>query len=139
MIIDRKRQKRAVMIRLENVCFAYEKEIALRYVDLHINRGDSIVIQGPNGCGKSTLIKLLNGIIFPSEGKYFYQGHEINEKALKNSQFAKWFHQQMGYVFLWKCGGGNCIWPGPDGAFGSGDKKKNRRLPALIWIGKTKR
>ena len=55
------------MIRLENVCFAYEKEIALRYVDLHINRGDSIVIQGPNGCGKSTLIKLLNGIIFPSE------------------------------------------------------------------------
>ena len=44
MIIDRKRQKRAVMIRLENVCFAYEKEIALRYVDLHINRGDSIVI-----------------------------------------------------------------------------------------------
>ena len=57
MIIDRKRQKRAVMIRLENVCFAYEKEIALRYVDLHINRGDSIVIQGPNGCGKSTLIK----------------------------------------------------------------------------------
>ena len=47
------------MIRLENVCFAYEKEIALRYVDLHINRGDSIVIQGPNGCGKSTLIKLL--------------------------------------------------------------------------------
>ena len=45
------------MIRLENVCFAYEKEIALRYVDLHINRGDSIVIQGPNGCGKSTLIK----------------------------------------------------------------------------------
>lgn len=73
------------MIRLENVCFAYEKEIALRYVDLHINRGDSIVIQGPNGCGKSTLIKLLNGIIFPSEGKYFYQGHEINEKALKNS------------------------------------------------------
>ena len=74
MIIDRKRQKRAVMIRLENVCFAYEKEIALRYVDLHINRGDSIVIQGPNGCGKSTLIKLLNGIIFPSEGKYFYQG-----------------------------------------------------------------
>ena len=117
------------MIRLENVCFAYEKEIALRYVDLHINRGDSIVIQGPNGCGKSTLIKLLNGIIFPSEGKYFYQGNEINEKALKNSQFAKWFHQQIGIcvsecrypAFLWKCGRGDCIWTGPDGAFGRGD------------------
>lgn len=80
MIIDRKRQKRAVMIRLENVCFAYEKEIALRYVDLHINRGDSIVIQGPNGCGKSTLIKLLNGIIFPSEGKYFIRDMKLMKK-----------------------------------------------------------
>ena len=59
------------MIRLEKVCFAYEKEIALRYVDLHIEKGDSLVIQGPNGCVKSTLIKLLNGIIFPSEGHYF--------------------------------------------------------------------
>ena len=87
------------MIRLEKVCFAYEKEIALRYVDLHIEKGDSLVIQGPNGCGKSTLIKLLNGIIFPSEGYYFYKDHEITEKALKDRQFAKWFHQQMGYVF----------------------------------------
>ena len=97
MIIDRKRQKRAVMIRLENVCFAYEKEIALRYVDLHINRGDSIVIQGPNGCGKSTLIKLLNGIIFPSEGKYFYQGHETHipsadETILQTGCFLTLFH-----------------------------------------------
>lgn len=55
------------MIDLEKVCFAYESEIALRYIDLHIEKGDSVIVQGPNGCGKSTLIKLLNGIIFPSE------------------------------------------------------------------------
>ena len=87
------------MIRLEDVCFAYEKEVALRYVNLHVEKGDSLVIQGPNGCGKSTLIKLLNGIIFPTEGSYHYQEHEITEKALKDVRFAKWFHQQMGYVF----------------------------------------
>ena len=87
------------MITLEKVCFAYEHEVALRYINLHIDRGDSVVIQGPNGCGKSTLIKLLNGVIFPSEGHYFYKGHEITEKTLKDRQFAKWFHQQMGYVF----------------------------------------
>ena len=45
------------------------------------------------------LLNYLNGIIFPSEGKYLYQGYEINEKTLKDSRFAKWFHQQMGYVF----------------------------------------
>ena len=87
------------MIRLEKICYAYEKEVALRYVNLQVEKGDSLVIQGPNGCGKSTLIKLLNGILFPSEGSYHFQGHEITEKALKNNQFAKWFHQQMGYVF----------------------------------------
>lgn len=79
-MIDRKRQKRAVMIRLENVCFAYEKEIALRYVDLHINRGDSIVIQGPNGCGKSTLIKLLNGIIFHRKENIFIRDMKLMKK-----------------------------------------------------------
>ena len=124
-----------------------KKKIALRYVDLHINRGDSIVIQGPNGCGKSTLIKLLNGIIFPSEGKYFYQGHEINEKALKNSQFAKWFHQQMGYVFQNAdtqlfCGSVEeeiAFGPVQMGLSEEEIKKRTEELPALIWIGKTKR
>ena len=54
------------MITLEKVCFAYEHEVALRYVNLQIEKGDSVVTQGPNGCGKSTLIRLLNGIIYPS-------------------------------------------------------------------------
>ena len=84
------------MIELKNVCYAYGKEIALRYINLNIQKGESVIIQGPNGCGKSTLIKLLNGIIFPMEGSYTYQGHEI---TLKDTRFAKWFHQQMGYVF----------------------------------------
>ena len=87
------------MISLEKVCYAYDHEVALRYVDLHIKKGDSLVVQGPNGCGKSTLIKVLNGIIFPSEGHYYYKKHEITEKSLKDKKFAKWFHQQMGYVF----------------------------------------
>ena len=68
------------MIRLENVCFAYEKEIALRYVNLHIKKGDSVVIQGPNGCGKSTLIKLLNGIIFPAEGNIYIRDMKLMKR-----------------------------------------------------------
>ena len=87
------------MIELKDVCYAYGNEIALRYINLNIQKGESVIIQGPNGCGKSTLIKILNGIIFPMEGSYTYEDHEITEKALKDSRFAKWFHQQMGYVF----------------------------------------
>lgn len=33
------------MITLEKVCFAYEHEVALRYVNLHIEKGESLVIQ----------------------------------------------------------------------------------------------
>jgi len=84
IMIDReKTEEGQLWIRLENVCFAYEKEIALRYVDLHINRGDSIVIQGPNGCGKSTLIKLLNGIIFHRKENIFIRDMKLMKKALK--------------------------------------------------------
>ena len=43
---------------------------ALKGVDLTIKKGETHCLAGENGCGKSTLIKLLNGIIFPSEGKY---------------------------------------------------------------------
>ena len=91
------------MIELKNVCYAYGKEIALRYINLNIQKGESVIIQGPNGCGKSTLIKLLNGIIFPMEGSYTYQGHEITEKTLKDTRFAKWFHQQIADTQLF-CG-----------------------------------
>ena len=86
------------MIELKNVCYAYGKEIALRYINLNIQKGESVIIQGPNGCGKSTLIKLLNGIIFPMEGSYTYQGHEITEKTLKDTRFAKWSPQNEGML-----------------------------------------
>ena len=87
------------MIDLENVCFAYDQETALKNINFHIEKGEAVIIQGPNGCGKSTLIRLLNGIIFPTEGIYTFKGKEITEKSLKENRFAKWFHQQIGYVF----------------------------------------
>ena len=92
-------QEEKPAMEVRDLSFAYGSNQILKDISLMIKEGKITTIMGANGCGKSTLIKLLNGIIFPSEGKYFYQGHEINEKALKNSQFAKWFHQQMGYVF----------------------------------------
>ena len=56
------------MIELKNVCYAYGNEIALRYINLNIQKGESVIIQGPNGCGKSTLIKIINGEIESSTG-----------------------------------------------------------------------
>ncbi len=87
------------IIELKGICFAYQGEIALRYVTFDVFRGETVILQGPNGCGKSTLIRLLNGIIYPEQGTYRFEGDEISEKTLKNSIFSKKFHQKIGYVF----------------------------------------
>ena len=84
---------------LDNVCFAYEGQIALRYITLDIEKGETVVFQGPNGCGKSTLMKLLNGLVFAEQGTYKFDGDEISEKTLKDSKFSKRFHQRVGFIF----------------------------------------
>lgn len=87
------------LIKLENVNYKYEDSTALTDITFEINQGESIGLEGDNGCGKTTLIKLLNGLIFPDSGSYFFDGKEINQKTMKNEKFAKAFHQKIGYVF----------------------------------------
>lgn len=87
------------MINLENISFTYKNKLALDNVNVHINEGEAIAIIGPNGSGKSTFLKLLNAIIFPSEGKYTFNELEINEKHLKDNKNLKLFHKRLGFVF----------------------------------------
>ncbi|MDD3224687.1 MAG: ABC transporter ATP-binding protein, partial [Clostridium sp.] len=49
--------------------------------------------------GKSTLMKILNGLIFPKTGEYIFKNENITEKSLKNDMFSKKFHKQIGFVF----------------------------------------
>ncbi len=84
---------------LDNVCFAYEGHIALRYITLDVARGETVVLQGSNGCGKSTLLKLLNGLVYAEEGTYKFDGDVIDEKSLKDNVFSKRFHQRVGFIF----------------------------------------
>ena len=87
------------MIKLDNVCYAYDGLVALRHVSLEINKGDTIVLQGSNGCGKSTLLKLLNGLIFAEEGEYRFDGEIITQEKMKDNRFSKNFHKRIGFVF----------------------------------------
>ena len=46
-----------------------QKKVALRALNLQINRGEIFGLLGPNGSGKTTTIKLLLGLLFPTEGQ----------------------------------------------------------------------
>jgi zinc transport system ATP-binding protein len=59
--------KSAISIR--NLCFSYDRQEVLSDVNLEIEPFDSICVVGPNGGGKSTLIKLMVGLLHPYRGE----------------------------------------------------------------------
>lgn len=85
---------------LSDICYAYDDEIiALNHFSLDIKRGKTYCLMGPNGCGKTTILKLINGLIYPNLGSYTFMGKLIDAKFLKDMKYSKAFHQKIGYVF----------------------------------------
>lgn len=87
------------MIKLDDICFAYDSTPVLKHFSTEIADGEFVVIKGDNGCGKSTLLNIINALEFAEIGTYTFDGTVIDKKAMKNEQFAKTFHQKIGYVF----------------------------------------
>lgn len=56
------------VICVHNVNFAYDRRVALENVTLHVPRGSTLGVIGPNGGGKSTLIKIMLGVLQPDHG-----------------------------------------------------------------------
>ncbi|MCX7816021.1 MAG: ATP-binding cassette domain-containing protein [Syntrophales bacterium] len=70
------------MIELKNVTFSYGSEVCiLRDVNLTIFEGEYLGIIGPNGCGKSTLAYLLNGLLLPHRGTVCVDGMYTNDQV----------------------------------------------------------
>ena len=87
------------MIKLDDICFAYDSTPVLKHFSTEVADSEFVVIKGDNGCGKSTLLNIINALEFAEIGTYTFDGTVIDKKAMKNEQFAKAFHQKIGYVF----------------------------------------
>jgi len=87
------------VIQLQDVCCTYGDGDVLSHVDLEVAAGAAIAFIGPNGCGKSTLMKLLAGVLSPRTGRYVFDGDEITARRLDDQVFAKRFHQRVGLLF----------------------------------------
>ncbi len=72
-------------VEVENLFFSYGEEPILEGVSFSVTEGEYIAIFGPNGGGKTTLLKLLLGFLEPKRGKISLFG---KEPALERSQLA---------------------------------------------------
>ncbi|WP_068672849.1 metal ABC transporter ATP-binding protein [Oceanobacillus sp. Castelsardo] len=66
------------VVSMNNVSYAYEKKIVLDQIDFEIPKGSFMGLIGPNGGGKTTLIKLLLGLLKPDEGTIKIYGEPIS-------------------------------------------------------------
>lgn len=68
------------LIKFENVSKCYENGIKiLDDLNFTIDSEEFITLIGKSGCGKTTMLKLINGLIKPDSGKIFIKGKEINQ------------------------------------------------------------
>ena len=71
------------MIELKHVDFSYEKDRpVLRDLSFCIEKGESVGLIGANGAGKSTVMKLLLGLLSPNEGEVLVDGVRVEKKTL---------------------------------------------------------
>lgn len=56
------------IIKITDLCYSYEGQDILHEINLDVNQGDFISIIGPNGGGKTTLLKLILGLLKPTRG-----------------------------------------------------------------------
>jgi len=89
------------MLKAENVNKDHKRsgEIirALININLEINAAEVAVIQGPTGCGKTTLLNVLSGLDMPDDGKVFLDGENISRAT--ETRLSTIRRQKVGFVF----------------------------------------
>lgn len=85
-----------VLVQVENVCVDFGEQKVLRDISLTIPRGQTVVLIGESGCGKSVLMKSIIGLVRPSKGRVLFDGQDIN---LMNDKKLSQERKRFGFVF----------------------------------------
>lgn len=85
-------------ITIENISHAYrDDESVLRNVNAIFEKGDSISIMGTSGVGKTTLLKIMSGLMKPSDGKVLFD--HIDYYTLSEKKQISFRRDNFGFVF----------------------------------------
>ncbi len=71
----------------------------LRDVSFRVASGERVVLLGVNGCGKTTLLRLLDGLLPATRGAVRYGGHALDARALEDAAFRRRFRGEVGFLF----------------------------------------
>lgn len=91
--------KLQMIFELENVSFSYLDSPALKNVSFNISRGEKVCILGANGCGKTTLLRILAGLSVPQQGDFCAFGEKITKKIFEDDLTANAYHSRVGFIF----------------------------------------
>lgn len=88
-------------IKINNISFKYDKktaELTLNDINLNLKEASINVLLGLNGCGKTTLLKLLAGLEKPLSGAIYYDGEELTKISIKERSKRFSYVPQHSYV-----------------------------------------
>ncbi len=88
------------LFELNQISYSYTSHsAAIAELSLNIKKGDRVAIIGANGTGKSTLLAVLDALIFPQKGELRFMNQLISESTLNDPEFHKFFRRSVGFVF----------------------------------------
>ncbi|CEN79586.1 ATP-binding cassette domain-containing protein [Paraclostridium sordellii] len=80
-----------VIIKMKHINKTYDDKVIIKDLNLDINKGEFITVIGSSGCGKTTVLKMINGLNTPDKGDIF-----INGKNIKNENIIE-LRRKIGY------------------------------------------
>lgn len=81
----------------KNIQYSYNKDHTFIFPDIVCEKGEHLLIRGSSGCGKTTLLHLIAGLIKPKSGSIYVKDKDITR--LKNADLDKYRGQEIGIVF----------------------------------------
>ncbi len=133
MISGQKNRSDAISIR--DLSFSYDTQMVLTDVNLEVNSLDSICVVGPNGGGKSTLIKLIVGLLSPDTGTVRVFGERPEAARLKIGYVPQYAHYDPQFpisVFEVVCMG--CLGGSFTGRYNKSDREQVMKSLATTRI-----
>jgi len=72
------------IIKISNLSYSYGSSNVIKDINLLIDEGEFIALIGDNGCGKTTLLKCITGLLRPCKGEIFIKGKNVNELSVSD-------------------------------------------------------